>query len=285
MIVFVYGTLLKGLCRDQALKTSRCLGPATIKANLYDFGPFPGIRPGNSMVIGELYEVDEITLLKLNDIEGYCIDEPEWSLYIPKHIEATLLATGMTTEAITYFFNQSEQGLPIESGDYRRLILDQQFDFCWLITYGSNMNIERLVSRVGEPAAILKGKLEGFQLRFNKQTQCKTQSTANICHTVGSDLNLEHQNSVNCPAVAYKLSPTQVAELDYYEGTPNHYIRTSIFFTTETGDRPLMQVYIAHPDQLNEHLRPTESYLSHINQGYLNNNFDLTHLDAAKVTT
>ncbi len=287
MVVFVYGTLLKGLCRDQALKGSLFLGPATIKADLYNLGPFPGIKQGDSTLIGEHYEVDETTLLELNGIEGYDIDNPESSLFVLKPIKATVLATGKLVDAITYFFNEIEPGEQIICGDYRRFILEQKFDFYWVIAYGSNMNIKRLISRVGVPQATLKGTIEGFQLRFNKQAQCKTKSTANICHQVeiSSEDYQKDSNKVSCPVVAYKLSSAQVDELDYYEGVPDHYIRTSVFFTTEDGDRPLMQVYIAHPEQLNENLRPTESYLSHINQGYLNNNFDPTQLDVVKTTT
>ena len=75
MIVFVYGTLLKGLERSHVLSSSSYLGPALVQAQLFDLGSYPGIGEGNNDVIGELYEVTPETLAELDSIEGYiCSD-------------------------------------------------------------------------------------------------------------------------------------------------------------------------------------------------------------------
>ncbi len=49
--IFVYGTLLKGLERNTALASSKCLGPALIKARLFDIGSYSGIAEGGEYVL------------------------------------------------------------------------------------------------------------------------------------------------------------------------------------------------------------------------------------------
>jgi gamma-glutamylcyclotransferase (GGCT)/AIG2-like uncharacterized protein YtfP len=50
--VFVYGTLLNGLERHRALEGALYAGSALVKAELHDFGGYPGITKGASSVIG-----------------------------------------------------------------------------------------------------------------------------------------------------------------------------------------------------------------------------------------
>lgn len=80
-IVFVYGTLLRGNSNHQHfLGQSRFLGRAVLRGYaLYNLGSYPGIvESHDDLVRGELYEVDEPTLKRLNYLEG------EGSLYALK---------------------------------------------------------------------------------------------------------------------------------------------------------------------------------------------------------
>ncbi len=75
--LFVYGTLKKGMCNHHYLKNAKFLGKAVTKA------PFPMIAPmkwypylldqqgKGYRVEGELYEVDEETLAKIDELEEY----------------------------------------------------------------------------------------------------------------------------------------------------------------------------------------------------------------------
>lgn len=77
-IIFVYGTLIRGNGNHAYfLGQSRFLGAGTLKGYaLYDLGSYPGIKQSKEdFVKGELFEVDEGTLARINRLEG------EGSLY------------------------------------------------------------------------------------------------------------------------------------------------------------------------------------------------------------
>ena len=74
-VVFVYGSLLKGLVNHPKLDGARFVGTAVMPlAELYDLGHFPGLLPAGSgagSVRGELYRVDDRTLERLDRLEGH----------------------------------------------------------------------------------------------------------------------------------------------------------------------------------------------------------------------
>lgn len=119
MIIFVYGTLLKGLEHSEALDDSKFLGKAmAIDVCLYDLGVFPGIKKGDGRVLGELYEVNEEALENLDEIEGYDAKNNDKSLYYRDEISIKPRKTNAKVYA--YFYN-----LPINNtrlitgGDYQ----------------------------------------------------------------------------------------------------------------------------------------------------------------------
>jgi gamma-glutamylcyclotransferase (GGCT)/AIG2-like uncharacterized protein YtfP len=73
-LVFVYGTLRRGGARAMSIRfpSSRFVTDAKVSGSLYDLGAYPGLllNDSNSLVIGELYEVDDEILSKLDDIEA-----------------------------------------------------------------------------------------------------------------------------------------------------------------------------------------------------------------------
>jgi len=73
-LVFVYGTLRRGSARAMSIRFpgSRFVADAKVSGSLYDLGAYPGLllEESNSMVIGEVYEVDNETLSKLDDFES-----------------------------------------------------------------------------------------------------------------------------------------------------------------------------------------------------------------------
>jgi gamma-glutamylcyclotransferase (GGCT)/AIG2-like uncharacterized protein YtfP len=85
--VFVYGTLRRGGVRamPELFPGAEFVGGASVRGQLYDFGEYPGLRLGESgsAVAGEVYEVSEEILRKLDDIEApafYSRSEVEVSL-------------------------------------------------------------------------------------------------------------------------------------------------------------------------------------------------------------
>jgi gamma-glutamylcyclotransferase (GGCT)/AIG2-like uncharacterized protein YtfP len=116
-LVFVYGTLRRGGVRamPDLFPGSKLVGDAKLSGRLYDLGAYPGLMLDEAAppVFGELYEVDDDTLRKLDDIEAPAhyvrkrvevssgdqrtacwVYEPDFSLYP----ERTLIASGDWTE-------------------------------------------------------------------------------------------------------------------------------------------------------------------------------------------
>lgn len=72
MLLFVYGSLRRGQHHHAELRSARYLRAARTEAcyELVDLGPYPALLDGGSTVIvGELYEVDDALLARLDAFE------------------------------------------------------------------------------------------------------------------------------------------------------------------------------------------------------------------------
>ncbi len=73
-LVFVYGTLRRGSVRAMSIRFpgSRFIAEAKVSGSLFDLGEYPSLLldESKSLVIGEVYEVDDETLSKLDDFES-----------------------------------------------------------------------------------------------------------------------------------------------------------------------------------------------------------------------
>lgn len=70
-IIFVYGTLKTGYGNHRLLLDSNYMGEGKIIGyDLYDLGSFPGIIGGTGEVLGEIYEIDQYTLKKVDMLEA-----------------------------------------------------------------------------------------------------------------------------------------------------------------------------------------------------------------------
>ena len=83
-LVFVYGTLRSGEARSMSIRfpNSRFVTDAKVSGRLYDLGAYPGLlsNDSDSLVTGEVYEIDDETLTKLDDFEAS-------SNYLRKQVE------------------------------------------------------------------------------------------------------------------------------------------------------------------------------------------------------
>jgi gamma-glutamylcyclotransferase (GGCT)/AIG2-like uncharacterized protein YtfP len=73
-LVFVYGTLRRGCARAMSVRfpNSKFIADARVSGRLYDLGAYPGLilEQSNSLVIGEVYAVDDEILNQLDDFEA-----------------------------------------------------------------------------------------------------------------------------------------------------------------------------------------------------------------------
>lgn len=85
-LVFVYGTLRRGSAGAMAVRFpgAKFRAEATVKGSLYDLGALPGLLldGASTSVIGEVYEVDDGLLKKLDEFEAS-------SYYLRKAVEIT----------------------------------------------------------------------------------------------------------------------------------------------------------------------------------------------------
>jgi gamma-glutamylcyclotransferase (GGCT)/AIG2-like uncharacterized protein YtfP len=117
--VFVYGSLLSGLGNHGLLEDATFLGKTKTPRGfaMLDLGWFPGVIHSDvheAPVLGEVYEVDDDTLKRLDRLEGYRHEEPDSGLYNKATIETEF------GEAIIYIYNNHYgRGNIVSDGDWR----------------------------------------------------------------------------------------------------------------------------------------------------------------------
>ncbi len=119
-LVFVYGTLRQGDSRGGALSRCKCV---SLEARLHGYallhlGGFPGIilEEGTEPVRGEVYEISDEVLARLDGIEGFREEHPDTSLYLREKVTIQGSDGESLQGVYTYIFNR-------ETGDrdYRRI--------------------------------------------------------------------------------------------------------------------------------------------------------------------
>jgi gamma-glutamylcyclotransferase (GGCT)/AIG2-like uncharacterized protein YtfP len=113
--LFIYGTLHPDRAPAEIASTVallRPLGPATLRGQLHNLGPYPGLLlPGEEIVHGELFALPEDRLLRarvwqeLDAYEDFRPESPETSLFT-RVLTRVTLPNGETQQAWVYLFNQ-----------------------------------------------------------------------------------------------------------------------------------------------------------------------------------
>lgn len=132
ILVFVYGTLMKGQQAYDFLGSGEFLGTYLLKDHaMYDLGAFPGIVSTKGRnVVGEVFRVPSDVLKKLDKYEG------EGSLY--NRVSVAVSNNARTITAQAYIYNGHPYGNVIE-----HKWNTEATERIWYASYGSSMSRDR----------------------------------------------------------------------------------------------------------------------------------------------
>ena len=124
----------------------------------------------------------------------------------------------------------------------------------WYFAFASNMNRAQMRSRAGEILGEQVGRLENYEIVFNKKVRGGTASA-----------NIRPAPEKTVLGVLYKINESSFRNLDRFEGAPVHYRRIQVNVIGPTGQRISAQAYIA--TKVEKGLRPASHYLKTIVDG------------------
>jgi len=124
----------------------------------------------------------------------------------------------------------------------------------WYFAYASNMNRAQMRSRAGEILEERPGRLENYELAFNKKVRGGT-AGANVRPAAGKAVE----------GVLYKINESAFRNLDRFEGAPVHYRRIQVNVKDRDGRPIAAEAFIA--TKVEKGLRPAAHYLKTILDG------------------
>ena len=269
-LLFVYGTLRQNYHNHTYLNTANFLGEAKTqdKFVMHFNGSIPFVSESQSIsqIMGEVYEVDESTLARVDQLEGcYPIshnpiqfDSESW--YIRKQVAVKIIGTDNVISVWLYFNESANHHSIISSGDYKKHdTLPSVEDRVWYFAYGSNMDVAQMLTREAPFTRIKKGRVHGNRLLFNKiADRYPGYGYANIVSEHGFEVI----------GVLYEVNEAGLLKLDECEGvSSNHYFRSQITVLLDDGKSVEATVYLAHPNKVKDGLLPTKAYMDHLYQG------------------
>ena len=120
--LFIYGTLMPGLRLEAEMQGARFVGAAQVPGRLVDVGRYPGFLSGEDLVTGEVYEVNDAHLARLDGVEGVVPGDRAASQYWREEVMVTS-GPLQGQQVQTYVYNRPTDGCtPIPHGEYRRYI-------------------------------------------------------------------------------------------------------------------------------------------------------------------
>ena len=122
----------------------------------------------------------------------------------------------------------------------------------YYFAYGSNMNCERMLGRVGEFTIVGRGVLKDYYLAFNKIAKGKVgEGYANVMNSPGDLVE----------GVVYQFD--EIRKLDKPEGYPIHYDRQLMTISIDGGFVEAW-VYFARSSRISDGLMPSRNYMNHL---------------------
>ena len=142
----------------------------------------------------------------------------------------------------------------------------------YYLAYGSNLSVEQMLQRCPQAVYVGTGEIRDHRLLFRGSM-------------TGSYLTIEKKKGRSVPVVVWKVTETDEAALDLYEGCPRFYRKEeleievkSLIDRTPIGTVPAF-VYVM--DEARPLGRPTSFYLRICKEGYGRFGFDRRVLERA----
>ena len=141
----------------------------------------------------------------------------------------------------------------------------------WHFAYGSNMSRAQMKSRAGEILEERRGRLENYEVVFNKKVRGGT-ATANIRPAPGKVVE----------GVLYKINESALRSLDRFEGAPEHYRRIEVNVVDANGQRVPAQAFLAN--KVEKGLRPAPHYFKTILEGAIEHALPAEYIEGLKAS-
>jgi cation transport regulator ChaC len=141
----------------------------------------------------------------------------------------------------------------------------------WYFAYASNMNRAQMQSRAGAILEEKLGRLENYELAFNKKVRGGT-AGANIRPAPGKSVE----------GVLYRINESAFRNLDRAEGAPVHYRRIQIAVKDRDGKAIAAQAFIA--TKVEKGLRPASHYLKTILDGAAEHQLAPEYIDSIRAS-
>jgi gamma-glutamylcyclotransferase (GGCT)/AIG2-like uncharacterized protein YtfP len=139
----------------------------------------------------------------------------------------------------------------------------------WHFAFASNMNRAQMLSRAGEILEERPGRLENYELVFNKKVRGGS-GGANIRPAPGKFVL----------GVLYKINESAFRNLDRFEGAPEHYRRIEVEVRDGHGQTMAAQAFIA--SKVEKGLHPAPHYLKTILDGAAEHQLPAEYLENIK---
>jgi gamma-glutamylcyclotransferase len=139
----------------------------------------------------------------------------------------------------------------------------------WYFAYASNMNRAQMRSRAGQILEERPGRLENYELAFNKKVRGGT-AGANIRPAPGKAVE----------GILYKINESAFRNLDRFEGAPVHYRRIQVDVKDRDGKTIAAQAFIA--TKVEKGLRPAPHYLKTILDGAAEHNLPSEYVESIR---
>ena len=254
--IFVYGSLRFGFELNHFLRNSRFVGLAFAEGfKMYDLGAYPGVVRGEGIIYGEVYEIDDELLKKLDEVEDYTGSPSD--LYVREKIRVYFdpKRRYYLDNVNIYVYNQDISGREvIIEGDYAKYVgmpvLVNYF------AYAENTN-EKILFQRGVRTVLKKipAILEDYKIIFD--TPCRW----------GYCANLKEEKGGKVCGYIYLMLENELNALDKAEQHLIKYIRDIVKVKDEKGKEYYAYVYLSPPG---EERTPTEEYLNIIIEGLKN---------------